>query len=94
MIKETKKALNPSASTITCDGYFPQVKVLKDMCQEPEISIQPSTKEHKKIDRVFRRMRHDLSRLGRKTLSTTKSLSELQNHLDLYTDYHNVKRAA
>ena len=93
MIKETKQALNPKASTITCDGYRPQIKVLKDDCQEPWITIQTSQKEHKKIDRVFRRMRYDLSRLGRKTLSTTKSLPDLQNHLDLYTDYHNIKRA-
>ena len=94
MLKETKKALNPKASTITCDGYRPQVKLLERLCNEPSITIQTSSKEHKKIDRVFRRMRQDLSRLGRKTLSTTKRLDQLQNHLDLYTDYHNVKRAA
>ena len=34
-------------------------------------------------------------RLGRKTLSTTtKDIIQLQNHLDLYTEYHNVKRAS
>lgn len=94
MLQETKKALNPKGSTITCDGYRPQIKLLKNICKQPFITIQPSSKEHKKIDRVFRRMRQDMSRLGRKTLSTTKRLEHLQNHLDLYTDYHNIKRAA
>ena len=94
MIKETKKALNPAGSAITCDGYLPQVKAVKKLCPEPTIDIQTSKQEHKRIDRTFRRMRHDISRLGRRTLSTTKNISELQNHLDLYIDYHNVRRAA
>lgn len=94
MLQETKKALNPKGSTITCDGYRPQIKLLKKTCRESYVTIQPSVKEHKKIDRVFRRIRQDVSRLGRKTLSTTKRLEQLQNHLDLYTDYHNLRRAA
>ncbi len=94
MIQETKKALNTKGSTISCDGYRPQIKLLKNICKQSFITIQPSMKEHKKIDRVFRRIRQDVSRLGRKTLSTTKRLEQLQNHLDLYTDYHNVRRAA
>ncbi len=57
MVKETKKSLNEKGSTITCDGYRPQLKLLLDNCTEPFITIQPSSKEHKKIDRVFRRMR-------------------------------------
>ena len=40
------------------------------------------------IDVVFRRMRQDISRLGRKTLSTAKDLNQSQNHLDLYTECH------
>ena len=94
MLKDTKKALNPTGSTLTCDWDRGQINTLERNCKEPWIAIQPSKQEHKKINRLFRRMRHDISRLGRKTLSTTKSLAELQNHLDLYTDYHNVKQAA
>lgn len=64
------------------------------MYTEPFITIQPSSNKNKKIDRVFRRIRQDVSRLGRKTLSTTKRIENLQKHLDLYIDYNNVKRVA
>ena len=94
MILETKKALNKNGATISCDRERKQVSLLKDFCHEDFISLQPSSQENKKIDRAFRRLRNDVSRLNRKTICTTKDITRLQDHLDLYTDYHNVKRAA
>ena len=92
MLDETKPALNKDYATVTCDQDRSQVSFLKEFYKDPFIVIAPSNKENKKIDRVFRRMRQDISRLGRKTLSTTKDIKQLQKHLDLYTEYHNVKR--
>ena len=94
MILETKKALNKNGATITCDKERGQVSLLKDFCHEDFITLAPSSQENKKIDRVFRRMRNDISRLNRKTICTTKDIKQLQNHIDLWTEYHNVKRAA
>jgi len=94
MLKETKKALNPKGSLISCDADKKPLRLVKDMYTEPFITIQPSSNKNKKIDRVFRRIRQDISRLGRKTLSTTKRIENLQKHLDLYIDYNNVKRVA
>ncbi len=94
MIKESRKALNKTQATITCDGYRPQLKLLKDLVQDSNVSIQESQSTNKKIDRVFRKMRQDISRLGRKTLSTTKKIDNLQRHLDLYIDYNNNQRLA
>lgn len=37
MLKETKKALNPKSSTISCDGYRPQIKLLENTYKEPYI---------------------------------------------------------
>lgn len=94
MLNETKKALNRKGSLVSCDKDRKQGKVVKELYTDPFITIQPNSKEHKKIDRVFRRMRQDISRLSRRTLSTTKDIRQLQNHLDLYTDYNNNKRVA
>ena len=94
MILDTKKALNKNASTITCDKEKSQLNLLQDFCHEDFITIAPSSAENKRIDRVFRRIRNDVSRLNRKTICTTKDINQLQNHLDLYTEYHNVKRVA
>ena len=94
MILETKKALNKNGSTITCDKETSQVNLLKDFCHEDFITLAPSSAENKKIDRIFRRIRNDVSRLNRRTICTTKDITQLQNHLDLYTEYHNVKRTA
>ena len=94
MLIESKDALKKNQSTITCDSYRPQIKVLQNLVKDTSIQIQPSTKENKKIDRVFRKMRQDISRLGRKTLSTTKKIENLQRHLDLYIDYNNNQRLA
>lgn len=54
--------------------------------------LSPSSSENKKIDRVFRKMRQDISQLGRKTLSATKKVENLQRHLDLYINYNNQFR--
>ena len=94
MILETKKALNKNGATITCDKERSQVNLLKDFCHEDFITLAPSSAENKKIDRIFRRIRNDVSRLNRRTICTTKDITQLQNHLDLYTEYHNVKRAS
>ena len=94
MLLETKKVLNRNSATITCDQDKGQVGVLKELYKDPFITLAPSSREHKKIDRVFRRMRQDISRLGRRTLSTTKDIKQLQNHLDLYIKYNNITRAA
>ena len=94
MIFETKKALKKSGATLSCDRARNQVKIVKDFCLEDHIKITPTEKRNKKIDMLFRRIRNDISRLNRKTICTTKNISQLQNHLDLWIDYHNVKRAS
>lgn len=41
------------------------------------------------INNTFARMRHDMNRLGRKTWSTTKSISGLEQHIWLYISWNN-----
>ena len=41
------------------------------------------------INNTFARMRHDMNRLARKTWSTTKSISGLENHIWLYVAWNN-----
>ena len=94
MLNETKEALNRKGSLVTCDREKKQGKIAQEIYTDPFITIQPNSKEHKRIDRVFRRMRQDLSCLGRRTLSTTKDIKQLQKHLDLYVDYNNIKSVA
>ena len=94
MILETKKALKKSGATLSCDRERGALKIAKDFCLEDHIKITPTEKRNKKIDMVFRRIRNDISRLNRRTICTTKEVSQLQNHLDLWIDYHNVKRAS
>ena len=89
---EAKKVSNRVHTTIACDGLPHQVKIAKDFCDEGHISIQVLESENKKIDLSILKLRQDISRLGRKTLSTTKKAERLQHHLDLYINYHNSKR--
>ena len=94
MILETKEALNKKGATISCDKERSQLTTLKDFCTEDFITLAPSSERNKEIDRAFRRIRNDVSRLNRRTICTTKDITRLQDHLDLYTEYHNVKRVA
>ena len=89
---EAKKVSNRVHTTIACDGLPHQVKVAKDFCDESHINVQVLEGENKKIDLSILKLRQDISRLGRKTLSTTKKAERLQNHLDLYINYHNSNR--
>lgn len=41
------------------------------------------------INNTFARMRHDINRLARKTWSTTKAISGLENHIWLYVAWNN-----
>lgn len=92
MLWESRKALDETGALVSCDRDNKQVYLLKQLYTAPQLTLSPSSAENKRIDRVFRRMRQDISRLGRKTLSTTKRLKNLQRHLDLYTDYANFHR--
>ena len=89
---EAKKVSNRVHATIACDGLPHQVKIAKHFCDESHISVQVLEGENKKIDLSILKLRQDISRLGRKTLSTTKKAERLQNHLDLYINYHNSNR--
>ena len=42
-----------------------------------------------RLDKAVLMMRQNVSRLRRSTLATTKRIERLQNHLDLYLQYHN-----
>jgi hypothetical protein len=44
------------------------------------------------LNHTASKLRHDLARLLRKVWVTTKKASRLQDHLDLYTTYHNGYR--
>lgn len=95
MLETSRKALNKKGCLISCDQERKQNKAIQELYKDSYITLQQTEKhKNKKIDRVFRRMRQDISRLGRRTLSTTKDIKQLQNHLDLYTDYNNMKRVA
>ena len=89
---EAKKIANRVHTTIACDGLPSQVKMVRDACPESHIYIQILKSENKKIDSSISKLRMDLSRLGRKTLATTKKAERLQKHLDLYINYHNFQR--
>ena len=91
---EAKKVANIERTTIACDAYMSQVNTAKELCEEPHISIQVLKSENKRIDTTMRKLRQDISRLGRKTLSTTKKAMRLQHHLDLYINYNNLNRLA
>lgn len=92
MLRESRQALNEKGTLVSCDTEGAQVNLLKELYTESFLTLSPSNSENKKIDRVFRKMRQDISRLGRKTLSTTKKVKNLQRHLDLYIDYNNNHR--
>lgn len=94
MLLDTKKALNNKYATIACDNAKQPVSLAKKILQSHKVQVYNSGAENKKIDLTFMKMRQDISRLRRRTLATTKRQDRLQAHLDLYTDYHNMKRIA
>ena len=83
---------NKAYTTIACDAQKQQIRLSKEICYEKHIDIQVLKGENKKIDLSILKLRNDLSRLNRKTICTTKKAERLQNHLDLYIDYHNKNR--
>lgn len=87
-----KKAANKAHTTVACDGYRPQVDMAKKICSEDFIDVNVLSSENKKIDLAILKLRQDVSRLGRKSLCTTKKMVNLQRHLDLYIDYNNHNR--
>ncbi len=87
---ETKKSLNRAYSVLGCDGFRQSRKIAENICGD--ISHIITLGENKKIDLSIRKLRNDISRLQRKTLCSTKKAERLQNHLDLYINYHNRKR--
>ena len=87
---ETKKSLNRAYSVLGCDGYHFSKKIAQDICGDIAHIIVLG--ENKKIDLAIRKIRNDISRLSRKSLCSTKKAERLQNHLDLYINYHNRKR--
>ena len=88
-LNETKKCFNRVHTTLGCDGHHHTVKTAKRVCTEAEVIVLG---ENKKIDLSIRKLRNDISRLSRKSLCSTKKAERLQNHLDLYIDYHNKNR--
>ena len=88
---ETKKAFNRVHTTLGCDGEKINISTANEICDESFINIV-TLGENKKIDLAIRKMRNDISRLSRKSLCSTKKAERLQNHLDLYIDYHNKNR--
>ena len=94
MLIETKKAMNKENFTIACDNAKQPVKIVKTLFDNHKVQVFNSHSTNKKIDSTFLKMRQDISRLRRRTLATTKKRENLQKHLDLYTDYHNMKRIA
>ena len=59
-----------------------QVFNTQELCNEKYINIQVLNSESKRIDLAILKMRNDMSRLGRRTLCTTKRPIG-KNHLDL-----------
>ena len=88
-LNETKKSFNRVHTTLGCDGHYQTVNTARDICPKAEVVVLG---ENKKIDLSILKLRNDLSRLSRKSLCTTKKAERLQNHLDLYIDYHNENR--
>ena len=94
MLLETEKAMNKDYAMVACDNATQPVRIAKDFFGDHRVQVYNSGAENKRIDLAFLKMRQDISRLRRRTLATTKRADRLQNHLDLYTDYHNTKRIA
>ena len=89
---EAKKAANRATTTIACDGSHFLLGAVRDVCFESYFNHMVLKGENKRVDLAIAKLRNDLSRLSRKSFCTTKRADRLQNHLDLYTDYHNKTR--
>ena len=94
MLLETQKVLSDRYSMVACDNAKQPVSLAKKILSSHKVQVYNSGASNKKIDLTFLKMRQDISRLRRRTLATTKRQDRLQAHLDLYTDYHNMKRIA
>lgn len=94
MLFETQHAMKKDYAMIACDNSPQPVKIAKDIFGDGRVQVLNSSQKNKRIDLTFLKLRQDISRLRRRTLATTKNRDRLQNHLDLYTDYHNLKRIA
>ena len=87
---ETKKSFNRAYTTLGCDGHHHTQKIAKDICGDMAQIV--TLEDNKRIDLAIRKLRNDVSRLSRKSLCSTKKAERLQNHLDLYINYHNRER--
>lgn len=87
-----KKIANRVTTTVACDGQRQQFVFTKKICDDDQINVEVLRSENKKIDLCIRKLRNNVSRLGRKTICTTNKADRLQNHLDLYIDYSNSNR--
>ena len=88
---ETRKAHNRVHTTVGCDGERGALKTARKVHMAPNVNVV-ELGQNKKIDLSIRKLRNDISRLSRKSLSSTKKAERLQNHLDLYINYHNRER--
>ena len=91
MLLEISKVLKDKG-TIRSDGRY----LGRDMIREitPGAIYQTSTAPDDifMLNKICLKMRQDISRMRRRTLSTTKKMERLQNHLDLYVRYNNTVR--
>ncbi|MGB2988268.1 MAG: hypothetical protein WBE26_20555 [Phycisphaerae bacterium] len=99
MFRSIAKCVRAGAKirTDACDHYPPIAKrLVPDATVEPHMS--PGNPENPgdggfdplfALNHLFATLRQDLSRLGRSTWATTKTLTGLLNHLMLYVAWRN-----
>lgn len=91
--------------TVTCDAKRQYPALIKKMipdahviqtqaCQEGANLFRHGRRRNKndllfRLNHIAAKIRHDLSRMGRKVWVTTKKTERLQAHLNLYIAYHN-----
>lgn len=91
MLIEISKVIKKDG-TIRSDGRYLGRDMIKAIT--PGITYKTSTTPDEifMLNKTCLKLRQDVSRLRRRTLATTKLMSRLQNHLDLYVHYNNTVR--
>jgi len=90
-----KTAINPNIKILT-DGKTSYGNLFADIMPKSRLEIisrkQNSGSEYDKmfaLNHTCARLRHDMSRMARKSWITTKNVDGLQEHLDLFIAYYN-----
>ena len=91
MLIEVSKVIE-EGGTIRSDGKYLDRSMLKTILPTATYKTSTTPDDIFMLNKICLKIRQDISRMRRRTLSTTKKMERLQNHLDLYVHYNNTVR--